>query len=66
MKMGILWFVLLKLGCDGCVVCWMPLMNSGHGKISKMPFWQFLKSTLGREGVKGRLQKDKHLVVDEN
>jgi len=66
MKMGILWFVLLKLCCDGCVVCWMPLMNSGHGKISGMPFWQFLRSTLGSEGINGRLQKDKHLVLDEN
>ncbi len=66
MKMGILWFVLLKLCWDGCDVCWMPLMNSSHGKISEMPIWQFLRSTLGREGIKGRLQKDKHPVLDEN
>jgi hypothetical protein len=66
MKMGILWFVLLKLCCDGCIVCWMPLMNSSHGKISKMAFWRFLRCTLGREGIKGRLQKDKHLVLEEN
>jgi len=41
-------------------------MNSSHGKISEMPFWQFLRSTIEREGIKGRLQKDKHLVLDEN
>lgn len=49
MKMGILWFVLLKLGCDGCVVCWMPLMNSSHGKMGEMPFGNFLGAHLGEK-----------------
>ncbi len=38
----------------------MAVMNSKHGKISKMFFWQVLKGTCEMEWINGELLKVKH------
>ncbi len=59
-------FALLKLCCDcGRVKLFvaMPLMNSSHGKINGMLFWQILRRGHEMEWINGGLQKTKYQVL---